>query len=82
MMRGAQVIWSKISVVFIYFYFALVIATESSNNDDEFCTIGTNSGRVRGKRNQTLYDETRYYSFRGIPFGKAPIGDLRFKVIK
>lgn len=43
-------------------------------------TVSTDNGRVRGKLNETIFDKKLYYSFRGIPFGKAPIGELRFKV--
>lgn len=47
---------------------------------NEFCTINTKSGPIRGKINHTLFDKLPYYSFRGIPFGKPPVGNLRFKV--
>lgn len=43
-------------------------------------TVLTDNGRIRGKLNETLFDKKLYYSFRGIPFGKAPIAELRFKV--
>lgn len=43
-------------------------------------TVSTDNNRVRGKLNETIFDKKLYYSFRGIPFGKAPIGELRFKV--
>lgn len=51
----------------------------NENYPDVF-TVETKTGRVRGKLNETLFDKKYYYSFRGIPYGKAPIGDLRFKV--
>ena len=59
-----------------------VILTEIHCMDDDstFCTVNTTSGKVRGKQNQTLFDKIPYYSFRGIPYAKAPIGNLRFKV--
>lgn len=41
--------------------------------------VDTNYGPVRGlKRTSVVGDQ--YISFRGIPYAKAPIGDLRFKV--
>lgn len=42
--------------------------------------IDIESGRIRGKRSLTLFGEKPYYSFRGIPYAKPPIKDLRFKV--
>lgn len=44
-------------------------------------TIDTNYGQVRGIHETSLLTEKSYYSFRGIPYAKPPIGDLRFKVI-
>lgn len=41
--------------------------------------IETNYGPVRGlKRTSAVGDQ--FYSFRGIPYAKSPIGELRFKV--
>lgn len=54
--------------------------THCSDDDSIFCTINTNSGQIRGKQNQTLFDKVPYFSFRGIPYAKPPIGNLRFKV--
>lgn len=42
--------------------------------------IDIESGRIRGKRSLTLFNEKPYYSFRGIAYAQAPIKDLRFKV--
>ncbi len=41
--------------------------------------VDTNYGPVRGLKRTSVVGE-QYYSFRGIPYAKAPIGDLRFKV--
>lgn len=57
-----------------------VAPTQAVEGNEEFCIVETNIGRVRGKLNQTLFEKKPYYSFRGIPFAKAPIGNLRFKV--
>lgn len=41
--------------------------------------VDTNYGPVRGlKRTSTVGDQ--YFSFRGIPYAKPPVGELRFKV--
>lgn len=47
---------------------------------DKFKVVETDNGAVRGVRNTTLLNGVLFYSFRGIPYAKAPIGDLRFKV--
>lgn len=46
----------------------------------EFRIIKTENGLVRGKKELTLFDQRAYYSFKGIPYGRAPVGELRFKV--
>lgn len=38
-------------------------------------------GKVKGITSENL-DGEKFYSFFGIPFGKAPVGNLRFKVCK
>lgn len=76
----------KMSNVVTFVFICCVIKTtiHCLDNDDDgdsvYCTINTNSGRIRGKQNQTLFDKIPYFSFRGIPFAQPPIGDLRFKV--
>lgn len=60
------------TVTFVY--------SETVQSVQQFCTIETESGRVRGKQNSTLFENKLFYSFRGIPFAKPPINDLRFKV--
>nr|AID61333.1 esterase [Calliphora stygia] len=40
--------------------------------------IQTTTGKVRGEKRQTVYGD-EFYCFDGIPYAKAPIGELRFK---
>lgn len=42
--------------------------------------VTVEQGKLKGKTN-TDYSGNVYYSFQGIPFGKPPIGQHRFKVI-
>lgn len=58
----------------------LIPVSPFNKNYPDVFTVETKNGRVRGKLNETLFDKKYYYSFRGIPYGKAPVGDLRFKV--
>ncbi|XP_044007769.1 juvenile hormone esterase-like isoform X2 [Aphidius gifuensis] len=41
--------------------------------------VYTNQGPVQGEILQTIVNSVSYSSFKGIPYGKPPIGELRFK---
>ena len=43
--------------------------------------VKTTQGTLRGKE-ATTKTGFKYYSFKGIPYAKPPIGHLRFKVNK
>lgn len=61
----------------------LVVTVTVSTEEKElpyFETVSTLNGRVRGRLNRTLFDDKPYYSFRGIPYAKPPLRELRFKV--
>lgn len=60
--------------------FLSTVKADSVDNDKEYCTVETEYGRTRGKQNRTLFENKLFYSFRGIPFAKPPINNLRFKV--
>lgn len=79
MMNFVQVI-SFIGLCSLFIFVHFVVPTQAVKSNEEFCIVETNSGQIRGKLNQTLFEKKPYYSFRGIPFAKAPIGNLRFKV--
>lgn len=51
-----------------------------SNDSDDTKIIETKSGKIRGVRETTLVKNMDFYSFKGIPYAKPPIGELRFKV--
>lgn len=44
-------------------------------------TVVTKTGVIRGKLQKTIWYNKSYYSYKGIPYGKAPVGELRFKVL-
>lgn len=48
-------------------------------NDLFYKTVETKYGAVRGLVKKTLLHQKTYYSFRGIPFAKPPVDELRFK---
>lgn len=52
----------------------------ASGDDVRTAEIEIDSGRIRGRHNVTVFDAKPYFSFRGIPYGRAPLNELRFKV--
>lgn len=83
-----QIVRSAIFVTFTnmirWLLLLVVIASgfcESSANAFLSITI-SNGTEIRGRVEQTLYTNRKYVSFRGIPYAKPPVGELRFKVIK
>lgn len=46
----------------------------------EYKVVETKNGKVRGVRGTTLIKQVDYFSFKGIPYAKSPIGELRLKV--
>lgn len=51
----------------------------SINAERVYKTVETDYGAVRGILNETLFNQKPYVSYRGIPFAKPPVGELRFK---
>lgn len=48
-------------------------------NKNVYKTVQTNSGLIRGRLNQTLLQKKNYFAFKGIPFARPPLRELRFK---
>lgn len=42
-------------------------------------TVKTNSGAIRGRLHETILKHQEYYGYKGIPFAKPPVNELRFK---
>lgn len=42
-------------------------------------TVKTNSGVIRGRLHETILKHQEYYGYKGIPFAKPPVNELRFK---
>lgn len=53
------------------------LAVSLVNADDDDLVIQTKSGKVRGKVMPVMDGEVRF--FLGIPYGKPPVGSMRFK---
>ena len=44
--------------------------------------VNVAQGQLRGEHLTTVTGKSTYYSFKGIPYAKPPVGSLRFKVNK
>lgn len=42
--------------------------------------VQTSNGPVRGSRETSPRKRVEFHAFRGIPYARPPLGDLRFKV--
>lgn len=61
----------------------VVITIPAFNKDKEWLeieTVSTYNGRLRGRLHRTFFDNKQYYAFKGIPYAKPPLQELRFKV--
>lgn len=58
-----------------------ILTTAVGENADDivYKTVQTEYGAVRGLMNQTILHQKSYFAFRGIPFAKPPLGELRFR---
>lgn len=69
------------SAIFSCGLFLICIVTNAVADDiNEYRIVETNTGQIRGIRKTSMLKKTDFYSFKGIPYAKAPIGHLRFKV--
>lgn len=64
--------------LFILFVLGVVVGGELKRPITR--TVQTNYGKVRGLYQTSDLIEKSFYSFRGIPYAKPPINELRFKV--
>ncbi|KAH8279025.1 hypothetical protein KR018_012579, partial [Drosophila ironensis] len=51
---------------------------KTNSYSQQSCELTLPLGKIKGVSRQSLYDD-KYFSFEGIPFGKPPVGELRFK---
>lgn len=57
----------------------LIFSSIKCENPD-YKIISTGNGFFKGLRQRTLYENREYFSFRGIPYAKPPLNDLRFQL--
>lgn len=58
----------------------LVAIFVSQINCDEFKVIEIENGPIKGIQQESIFEKTQFYAFKGIPYAKPPIGDLRFEL--
>lgn len=70
----------KIIFVAVIFVSCQNLCVSASGEGAATQLVHTNSGDVHGEVLHTLRHKIPFYSFKGIPYAKAPTGNLRFKV--
>lgn len=70
----------RFSIGLISLIFCAFICWSNGTEFEEFRTVDTALGKIRGKRDITWINNEVFYSFKGIPYAKTPIGNLRLKV--
>lgn len=59
---------------------ALLLFAVNADSFDKYKVVETTNGKIRGTLNTTFLNGIPFYSFKGIPYAKPPIGVLRFRV--
>lgn len=67
------------AVAAVVLLFCIVIVQSEAQVED-YPIANTTNGLVQGRLHYTLFYRNPYYAYKGIPFGKPPVGELRFKV--
>ena len=58
--------------------FAMVVFVSAI--DTKYKIVATENGIIRGICNKTLIKGVDYCWFKGVPYAKSPVGELRFRV--
>lgn len=69
-----------IVVLIALFVSIILLFTLIDFNNYSIAIVHTENGPVQGYLKFTMFDGHSYYAFKGIPYAKPPVGDLRFRV--
>lgn len=73
-------VYRMLRVTALLLLFVASVATAGTATEDgDVVTIETRQGSLKGLI-QEAGSTRKFYSFRGIPYAKPPVGQLRFKV--
>lgn len=67
--------------VSIFFYVILFLFAFCVSGEDEFFTVNTDKGSIRGRYLKSRLGRS-FLAFRGIRYAEAPVDELRFQVNK
>lgn len=70
----------KCFVVITVLAFATTVLSDNTQSDQQYVTVTTENGKVRGSIEFTLLEKRQFYAFKGIPYAKPTVGPLKFKV--
>lgn len=76
-------IFNFLIIIFLTIYLQSVYTqteNEEKEANEDLKIIKLKKGSIRGKKLFTLFNNKPYYAFKGIPYAKPPINELRFKV--
>lgn len=71
--------FSMCSMQLIHF-FVIFWLSDAIQTDSQYKLVETSNGKVLGQLEKSHFTNTPYVAFKGIPFAKPPIAELRFKV--
>jgi hypothetical protein len=69
------------SILRVLILLFVVAERVNAQSEDADVTVNLEQGAVKGQRLESLWSR-QLLAFRGIPYAKPPVGDLRFKVIQ
>lgn len=69
-------------ILFCFLLLNSILSNVSGENSTNvvYKIVETKNGAIRGLVMQTFFNNKSYFAFKGIPFAKPPIGELRYKV--
>ena len=66
----------------LYFFIILLNLADRGLSKKDFSVIETKYGKIEGTQDKSAWTQRSFYEFRGVPYAVAPVGELRFEVLK